>query len=156
MRVRPAQPTDAPEITGWFPDAQAVRLWGGSEVPYPLAPEWLAREFRSRTRAYFVIAEDPEQPLGLVGMRRHFRHGRVHLIRVAVKPERRGEGLILPLIDTVAAVARAGGADRLTLNVYGSNAPAIRAYEKAGFKQFGTVAASEDVGGVVVRMARRL
>jgi ribosomal protein S18 acetylase RimI-like enzyme len=160
LRVRPARPTDAPEIVGWFPDAEAVLRWGGHEPPFPVEPEWLAREFRSRSRAYFVAThgEEGEEdlPLGLIGMRRHFRHGRVHLVRVGVKPDRRGEGIAARLIEAVAGVARAGGADRLTLNVYGSNAAAVRAYEKAGFAQFGTVATGDDPSGLVIRMARRL
>ncbi len=114
------------------------------------------REFALRSRAYFVAAGPDEAPLGVIGMRRHFRQGRVHLIRVGVAPDRRGEGIVGRLIEAVASVALLGGAEKLTLNVYGSNAAAIRAYEKAGFKRFGSVATVDDVSGIVVRMRRRL
>ena len=131
-------------------------VWGGYDPPVPLTPEWLQGEFRARSRAYFVLAGPDDAPLALVGMRRHFRQSRVHLIRVGVAPDHRGQGLVGRVIEAVASVARLGGAERLTLNVFGSNASAIRAYEKARFKRFGTVATADDPSGVVVRMRRRL
>jgi RimJ/RimL family protein N-acetyltransferase len=155
-RVRPARPDDAPEIAGWFAGAAAARVWGGPEVPFPVPVEWLTREFCGRSRAYFVLPDGDDRPLGLIGIRRHVRGRRVHLIRVAIRPDRRGEGLVGALFEAVASVARLGGAERLSLNVYGSNEGAIRAYERFGFTAVGARPAPEDASGVAIRMTRAL
>jgi RimJ/RimL family protein N-acetyltransferase len=152
FRVRPARAEDALEIVSWFPDHDAAVMWGGPHVPDPIEAPWLAREFRSRSRAHFVLADEADRPLALIGMRRRLSESRVHLIRVGVRPEARGRGLAGRLIEAVAQIARAGGAGRLTLNVYGANSAAVRAYEKAGFAVAG---ATHGLPGSV-RMVRRL
>jgi RimJ/RimL family protein N-acetyltransferase len=156
LRIRPARPVDAAEIARWFPDRPAAVLWGGPHVPDPVSEPWLAREFEARARAHFVAVEEEERALGLIGMRRRPGERRVHLIRVAVAPERRGEGLSLQLIEAMATLARLGGARRLTLNVYGVNAPAVRAYEKAGFRLSRIGPQRSDPAGLVLRMTREV
>ncbi len=152
MRVRPARADDAPEIISWFSDHEAAVRWGGPGVPDPLNALWLAREFGLRSRAYFVLADENDAPMGVIGMRRRLSESRVHLMRVGVKPQLRGQGLIRLLIEAVAQVALVGGASRLTLNVYADNTAAVRAYEKAGFRRAG---ATHGLPGSV-RMVRRL
>jgi ribosomal protein S18 acetylase RimI-like enzyme len=144
-------------VAGWFPDRRSAVLWGGPHVPDPVNAPWLAREFEARARAHFVAVEDDEQALGVIGMRRRLGERRVHLIRVAVAPDRRGEGLAARLIDAMATLARIGGAKRLTLNVYGENASAVRAYEKAGFRMAEPASTRNDTAvGPVMRMIREL
>lgn len=155
-RIRPARPVDATEIARWFPDRSSTVLWGGPHVPDPLSEAWLAREFEAKVRAHFVAVDEDERALGLIGMRRRLGERRVHLIRVAVAPERRGQGLSLLLIEAMATLARIGGARRLTLNVYGANAPARRAYEKAGFKLSEIVPQRSDPAGAVLWMMREV
>lgn len=156
FRIRPAQPADAAEIVAWFPDRRAAVLWAGPHVPDPLTANWLAREFSGRARAHFVAAGPDDQPLGVIGMRRRLGERRVHPIRIAVSPARRGEGIALSLIEAMAALARVGGGRRLTLNVYGMNAAARRAYEKAGFRLAELTPGRSDPVGRVLRLAREL
>ncbi len=156
VRIRPAQPSDAGEIVAWFPDRSAAVLWAGPHVPDPLVAPWLAREFCGRARAHFVAAGSDDRPLGMIGMRRRLGERRVHLIRVAVAPERRGEGIALRLIEAMAALARVGGGRRLTLNVYDANAAALRAYAKAGFRSAELTPGRRDSAGRVLRLAREL
>ncbi len=156
-RIRPARPVDAADVAGWFPDRRSALLWGGPHVPDPVSAPWLAREFEAKARAHFVAVGDEDRALGVIGMRRRLGERRVHLIRVAVAPDRRGEGLAVKLIDAMATLARIGGAKRLTLNVYGVNAPAVRAYEKAGFRMAEPASARSDAAiGPVLRMIREL
>jgi ribosomal protein S18 acetylase RimI-like enzyme len=153
-RIRPARADDAPEVARWFPDRRSAVLWAGPHVPDPVSPVWVAREFESRSRAHFVAIDDDGRALGVIGMRRRTGERRVHLIRIGVAPERRGEGLAARLIDAMAALARAGGARRLTLNVYGVNTPAVRAYQKAGFRLAELTPDLADSEGRVLRMTR--
>jgi RimJ/RimL family protein N-acetyltransferase len=56
----------------------------------------------------------------------------------------------------MVTLARLGGARRLTLNVYGANAPAVRAYEKAGFRLSQIGPQRSDPAGLVLRMTREV
>lgn len=101
---------------------------------------------------YYVLAEtETDEPAGMFGLR--WRGAGVHLVRVALAPEWRGLGLARPLLRAAETLARDGGARRLTLNVYGDNEPARRAYEAAGF--FVNEVAADDFGQVV-RMTKPL
>lgn len=53
-----------------------------------------------------------------------------------VHPDHRGKELNRALIDHLSNWARACGLPELRLEVYSKNAPAIRAYEKTGFKPY--------------------
>ncbi|MEN8788448.1 MAG: GNAT family N-acetyltransferase [Flavobacteriaceae bacterium] len=50
-------------------------------------------------------------------------------------PEFRGKGVNLMIIDSLSDWASKKGLSELRLTVYDENQPAIRAYEKAGFKK---------------------
>ncbi|MEP7737920.1 GNAT family N-acetyltransferase [Nocardioides sp. 31GB23] len=55
------------------------------------------------------------------------------LQRISVDPEHRRDGLATALLDAVVAAARAGGADRLLLEVREDNAGALSFYAARGF-----------------------
>lgn len=58
-----------------------------------------------------------------------------HLGFMFVLPEYRGQGLNQQLIQALMTWARSKGMTEVRLEVYTENSPAIRAYEKVGFKQ---------------------
>jgi GNAT superfamily N-acetyltransferase len=62
----------------------------------------------------------------------HDRHGYLGLMYV--EPAFRGQGLIQAIIDELLAWARGQGIKDFFLDVYADNEPAIRAYEKFGFR----------------------
>lgn len=103
-----------------------------------------------------LVESEGAPPLGVFGLRWCPGEKRAHLVRVALAPEARGVGLAKPLLRAAADIARSGGAERLTLNVYGSNGPAQRAYEAAGFFVREIAAAPERRDDVVVRMIKPL
>ena len=131
-------------------------LWGGPETPDPLRAEWLDAEFERAGRDYFVLTEGENAPIGVFGVRWFARERRAHLIRVGLAPSMRGLGLAKPMLKAAERLARERGAARLTLNVYGSNEPAQRAYEAAGY--FVREIAGDDArpDDVVVRMLKPL
>ena len=59
----------------------------------------------------------------------------VHLLAVATHPDARRTGVGAALVGRVLAVARAGGARLVTLEVRASNQPARRLYERHGFAE---------------------
>ncbi len=52
-----------------------------------------------------------------------------------VKPEYRGNGIIKEITEKLMSWARSKNIFEVRLEVYNDNAPAIRAYEKSGFKK---------------------
>jgi GNAT superfamily N-acetyltransferase len=64
---------------------------------------------------------------------RHPRHA--YLGFMYVTPDHRGRGINAEIVEALGRWAAAQGVTELRLDVYQRNAPAIRAYEKAGFVQ---------------------
>ena len=155
-KIRRAREEDAMDVVFWFPDRQAVMRWGGAQLPDPLMAEWLAAQFVAGAPEHYAMTDEDDRPIGVFGLRFHDRERRAHLIRVALSPLKRGEGLSAQLLRGAANLARERRVQRLTLNVYGSNADARAAYERAGFFPFEFAKAREDASGMMVRMLKPL
>ncbi|MDW3212088.1 MAG: GNAT family N-acetyltransferase [Reichenbachiella sp.] len=52
-----------------------------------------------------------------------------------VKPDHRGQGIITQILDELKSWSQSRGINEIRLEVYDDNEPAVRAYEKAGFKK---------------------
>ena len=155
-RIRRAREDDAVDVVFWFTDRGAATIWGGAQLPNPLGADWLASEFVSPVREHYAMIDQDDRPIGIFGLRFHERERRAHLIRVAISPSRRGEGLSGVLLKGAAGLARERRSLRLTLNVYGSNMDARAAYERAGFFPYEYAKARDDESGMIVRMLKPL
>jgi RimJ/RimL family protein N-acetyltransferase len=155
-KIRRAREDDASDVVFWFSDRQSAMRWGGMQIPDPLGADWLAAQFLGASPEHYAMIDDEDRPIGVFGLRFHERERRAHLIRVAISPLWRGEGLSGQLLRGAAHLARERRALRLTLNVYGSNADARAAYERAGFFPFEFAKAREDPTGLMVRMLKPL
>ena len=155
-RIRRAREDDAVDVVFWFADRQAAVRWGGAQVPDPLAADWLAAQFVAAQPEHYAMTDEDDRPIGLFGLRFHEKDRRAHLIRVAISPLWRGEGLSGQLLKGASNLASERRAQRLTLNVYASNADARAAYERAGFFPFEYAKAREDSSGMMVRMLKPL
>lgn len=76
-----------------------------------------------------------------------WRHG--GRLGMGVHPVWRRAGLGRALLEATLADARARGFERIELEVYAANAPAIRLYERAGFAVEGTRRRCRRLDGVV-------
>ena len=155
-KIRRAREDDALDVMFWFTDRKAVTRWAGLQAPDPLVAEWLAAQFIAQVPEHYAMTDEEDRPIGLFGLRFHERERRAHLIRVALSPMRRGEGLSAELLRGAATLARERRVQRLTLNVYGSNSDARASYERAGFFPFEFAKAREDPSGMMVRMLKPL
>lgn len=61
----------------------------------------------------------------------------VHLLNITVAVEHQGQGLARLMLDALALWTRGQGLDWLWLEVRVGNAPAIRVYERHGFRRVG-------------------
>ncbi len=119
--------TDYPESYGTSPDSFAAR-------PRDALEAMLDR------MAVFGVVTEAGALAGIVAYARDDGEREAHrgwLLQVYVRPEMRGTGASLALLEAAVEHARRE-VIQLHLMVGAHNAPAIRLYEKAGFRTYGT------------------
>ena len=113
---------------------EIVNLWADAGLPYKPngrdSREMMAKEMQQEGVAYFGIYE--ESRLLVVGIANYDgRRGWIN--RVAVDPDRRGDGLAGMIIEECEKFMRAKGAVVLTALIEDINEPSISCFQKAGF-----------------------
>ena len=83
----------------------------------------------------FLTAESAEGVVGYVGMMYVLDEG--YISNVAVRPDRRRQGIADALLDALETRARALMLSFLTLEVRAGNVPAVALYEKHGYRVVG-------------------
>lgn len=140
-----------PHLISWFrTEAEAVQ-WAGPTVTVPLDPPQLSAML-DETRAtpplrLCWMAERDGAPIGHLQIGFDWRNGVARLARVAVAPSARGRGYAKPMIALALDEAFGRpGIERVELNVYPFNAPALRVYRSLGFVEEGRRRSSVRVG----------
>lgn len=138
LTLRPFSTSDYPLLASWFTSLPEVVQWGGSHVSYPLTAadmDAMLREGRSQPpsrRCWMAYRDDT--PVGHAQLAYEWRDGNARLGRIAIAPDARGQGLARPMVALMIDEAfRAPSIERLELNVYMFNTPAIRTYQALGF-----------------------
>ena len=142
-----------PLYTRWFNDFRTLRTLGAMPVPLTLEQEekWYERAItRGNTDIAFTIYEKATAlPIGNIGLHEIDRRNRTALFGITIgEPDARGKGygteatqLMLDFAFTVQ------GLHNVMLHVHVYNLAGIRAYTKAGFKEFGRRRESHFMGG---------
>lgn len=124
--------------------ALARRIWNAhypgiitqAQIDYMLAvwyePGAMRREMTGRGVTYALI-ESGGQPVGYIGFEPQPQSTVLFLSKLYLLPEQHGRGIGRFALDWVQNQARARGCTVLRLRVNKNNAPAIRAYRRAGF-----------------------
>ena len=100
----------------------------------PTTREWYEREMQRPEVCFIYVLRTPDVPVAafcafwLVA-------DQAHINNLAVRPELRGRGLGIKLLEAMIAEAQRLGATSLTLEVRASNLAARALYAKAGFAQ---------------------
>ncbi|HUR35797.1 MAG TPA: ribosomal protein S18-alanine N-acetyltransferase [Vicinamibacterales bacterium] len=99
----------------------------------PWTREMYLSELEHRDVSFFYIARDAVgEPIGFCSC--WLVLDEVHINNLAVLPERRRGGVATALLTRVLDDGAGKGAHRATLEVRRSNEPALRLYEKLGFR----------------------
>ena len=146
-----------PELLSWFPDEAALIQWAGPALEFPLSAAKLSEMLAESqtdppTRlCWTVTAEGAVAGHAQLVLDR--KNGAGRIARVVLAPGFRGKGLALPLVKSVIDRSFAiPWIERLELNVYTFNRPAIRTYERAGFVTDESSRSSKRVGDEVWEM----
>ena len=140
------------ELLSWFANEAELIQWAGPSFAWPLTAE----QFTQRLQA---AESDPPTlyPLGLYGGDALVGYcelsdpcwtaGSAKLSRVAIHPDRRGQGLGLFMVRRALAFGfEQLRLHRVGLGVFDFNTAAVRCYERAGFTHEGTLRDSARVG----------
>lgn len=119
----------------WWPSYASILT--PAQIRYMLdllyAEEAIRRQMTEGTQTYLLLRDD-DGPQGFASFsRRADAPGVVKLHKLYVLPQQQGKGYGRALIDNIKERLRKEGISTLDLNVNRHN-PALRFYEKAGFK----------------------
>lgn len=131
LSIRPRSSDDCRLIVSWVPDAEALYLFAGPRLRWPLTLDQLTVDEQSPERTAWVVVDAGPEPIGQFELT--MRDGHAHLGRVLLDPTVRGRGLAHDLVRLAVTRARALGATSTGLNVVTGDRPALRTYERAGF-----------------------
>lgn len=131
--LRAPEAPDYTALASWLPDAQACLRWAGPLIPFPIAVESLAQQLFVPGGASYFLAGPGDQVLGF-GQHWVRRPGTMHLGRIIIAPDARGQGLGRELCtQLISKGTEATGAGAVTLRVYRDNEVALSLYKSLGF-----------------------
>jgi len=87
--------------------------------------------------AMWHVLHRDDEPVGVVMVNQVVGQQTAELVYLGLSPAWRGRGLSLPLMEHAMGQAHAAGARSMLLAVDQANAPAIRLYERLGFRVTG-------------------
>ena len=113
---------------------EIVNLWADAGLPFkPKGRDsraMMAKEMQQKGVAYFGLYEESKmQAVGIA----NYDGRRGWINRVAVDPDRRGEGLAGMIIEECEKFMRSRGAVVMTALIEEINEPSISCFQKAGF-----------------------
>lgn len=116
-----------------MPDAEALYVFAGPSLSWPLTAEQLATlATRPGLTAWAAVHDDSPRIWGHFDLTVDGESAR--LGRVIIDPAQRGRGLAKTLVEFAVRQARELGASELDLRVVIGNLPAITSYRRAGFR----------------------
>jgi len=102
----------------------------------PTTREWYERELARPEVCFIYVLRTAEHPCAAFCAFWRIAD-QAHINNLAVRPELRGRGLGIQLLEAVVAEAQRLGAGSVALEVRRSNVAAQRLYKKAGFREDG-------------------
>ena len=148
----PFAPEHFPALTGWFQSQSEVTQWAGSGPTFPLDGQQL-REMLKECLAHpparfcWMAINERGEVIGHTQLAMDWQNGVARLARVAIAPSHRGNAFSIPMLAAVLSQAFLHSEiERVELNVFSWNSPAIQTYFRLGFLHEGTRRSSVQVG----------
>ena len=139
--VRRAEPSDYAAVCAVHAGAKAI--WGTLQLPFPSVEQWRKRLAEPGEGLVSLVACADTEVIGQLGLhtfphRPRRRH--VGSLGMAVRDDWQGKGAGTALLQAAVDLADKWlNLERLELDVYTDNEPAVRLYKKFGFVIEGTL-----------------
>ena len=141
IRIRRSEPDDYRAIQAVYSQPNVIR--GTLQTPFPSLESWKKKLAEPPEGLTALVAEVDSEVVGtlvLAVLPRSPRRRHVGMLAIAVHDAWQGRGIGTALLGAAVDLAdRWLNLTRLELTVYTDNEPAIRLYEKFGFKVEGTL-----------------
>ncbi|MFS8152896.1 GNAT family N-acetyltransferase [Vreelandella titanicae] len=125
--------TDYDAIATWISDEKACSRWAGSSLPFPFIAENLPELLAVEGCTSYCLSDIDNNCVGF-GQFWPGKQGAVHIGRIIIAPEARGNGAGRLLCEKLITKARQStGASTVTLRVYRDNHAARSLYSSLGF-----------------------
>jgi ribosomal-protein-alanine N-acetyltransferase len=130
VQLRPARLEEARLL------ALMSRDWIETGLPWRWRTPQILRRIHD-PESEVVVAREGHRAIGFAVMEFRFREREAHLLLLAVGPEQRRRGVGRELVDWLATLARAGGVERIVLEVRASRPGAREFYRRLGYRELG-------------------
>lgn len=141
ITIRRAEPSDYEAVQQVFAGPKAV--WGTLQLPFPSAESWRKRLVEPAEGVLRLVACVENEVVGQLSLQtfpNNPRRRHAGLIGMAVRDDWQGKGVGTALVQAAVDLADKWlNLIRLELEVYTDSEPAIRLYEKFGFRVEGTL-----------------
>jgi ribosomal protein S18 acetylase RimI-like enzyme len=120
------------QLMNWFPNKQAISIWGGPNFRHPFTQETFHEDVRWKEMASHFL-RDPTGRIVAFGQF-YERNGRINLARLVVHSDARAQGIGKKLIEGLMTAAKPlFDLSEFSLFVFRDNAPALKCYRSMGF-----------------------
>lgn len=134
MDLISASDGDIPDLMTWFHDARSTQEWGGWAFRFPFDDKTFREDVQLSELASFVARGEKGELIAFGQVRNKF--GRGHVARLAVAPDRRGQGLGSELVSSLCQkTTELFDCSENSLFVSKVNVAAIRCYTGLGFRE---------------------
>lgn len=131
--LRKPEQNDYDAIASWINDEKACSRWAGPSVPFPFVAANLPELLTVEGCSSYCLSDIDNRCVGF-GQFWPGKQGAVHIGRIIISPEARGNGAGRLLCEKLVAKARQStGASTVTLRVYRDNHAARSLYSSLGF-----------------------
>lgn len=137
---------DFNELISWITSEEFLHQWAGPNFSFPLNKDQLETYIKdangpnSTKLIYKVVDEETKSTVGHISLGNiDFKNKSARIGRVLVgKSKGRGQGLGQQMLKEIVSIAfQQYNLHRVSLGVFDFNIPAIKCYEKVGFKKEG-------------------
>jgi RimJ/RimL family protein N-acetyltransferase len=146
---------DIPQLISWIDTPEFLVQWSGTGFSFPLTNEQLIKYLKesnmeeSKIHAYKVIHLDSSKVIGHISLGSiNFHNRNARMCRVLIGDEElRGKGLAPSIVNKLLSIAfEQFGLHKVSLAVYDFNTPALKLYQKMGFRKEGLIREASRIG----------